>query len=309
MFSVGISIIFFGLSLCFPDTLMRFFTNDSELIRYGAKFLRVISFSYLAMGFSQMYLNVVKSMEKARLSASISSTCLILNIVFAALCIFIFFPGMPEKAVAGVAVVTVCARSIELGCCIVHSKTRSHVRFHLPMRDEMEHNLLKDFLKYTMPVQANYIVWGVALTATSAIIGHVSTDMVAANSVASVVKDLAIVLCGGISSGGSVLIGKYLGTGNTRMAKSAGNRITVYSLIFGTFAGITILLIKLLIFHVLNLNDTAQGYLNGMLYICAYYCIGKSINSTIIGGIFCAGGDPKFVFCVILSLCGASYCH
>lgn len=28
--------------------------------------------------------------------------------------------------------------------------------------------------------------------------------------------------------------------------------------------------------------------------MCAYYVLGKSINSTVIGGIFCAGGDAKF---------------
>ena len=33
-----------------------------------------------------------------------------------------------------------------------------------------------------------------------------------------------------------------------------------------------------------------------MLVICSYYCIGKSVNSTVIGGIFCAGGDSKFGF-------------
>ena len=296
MFSVGISIIFFLFSFCFPDRLMRFFTNDGELIQYGAGFLRATSFSYLAMGFSQMYLNVVKSMENARLSASISSACLVLNIAFASLCIFVLFPGMPEKAVVGVAVSTVCARAIELGCCVIHSVTRGSVKFHLPVCDNMERNLLRDFFKYTMPIQANYIVWGGALTVTSAIIGHVSADMVAANSVASVVKDLAIVLCGGISSGGAVLIGKYLGNGNIKMAKSAGNRIVLYSVIFGALAGITILLIKPLIFNVMNLNATARDYLNGMLYICAYYCIGKALNSTTISGIFCAGGDPKFGF-------------
>jgi Na+-driven multidrug efflux pump len=99
---------------------------------------------------------------------------------------------------------------------------------------------------------------------------------------------------GGISSGGSVLIGKYLGNGNIRAVRSVGYRITLYALIFGVLAGITILLIRPLIFHVVNLNAAAQSYLNGMLYICAYYCIGKSLNSTVIGGIFCAGGDPKF---------------
>lgn len=296
MFSVCISIFFFGLSLCFPDMLMRIFTNDNNLIKYGTKFLIAVSFSYLPMSLSQMYLSVVKSMEKARLSAWISSMCLILNIIFDALCILVLFPGMPEKAVIGVAVSTVCARFVELGCCIVHSVTLREVRFNLPVRDDVKRSLRKDYLKYTMPVQANYIVWGGALTAIAAIIGHVSADMVAANSVASVVKNLAIVLCGGIAGGGSVLVGKYLGSSDREAAKRAGNRIYLYSLIFGALAGITILLIKPLVFNMVDLNDTAQGYLNGMLYICAYYCIGKSMNSTAIGGIFCAGGDTKFGF-------------
>jgi putative MATE family efflux protein len=296
MFSVGISILFFGISLFFPDMLMRIFTNDRELIKYGTKFLRIISFSYIAMSLSQMYLSVIKSMENARLSAWISSICLILNIVFDALCIFVFFPNMPEKAITGVALATVCARFIELGCCIVHSVTRGHVKFHLPLNDDIERHLRRDYLKYTIPIQANYIVWGGALTITSAIIGHVSTDMVAANSVATVIKNLAIVLCGGISNGGAVLVGKYLGNSDEKMAIKASKRINLYSFIFGLLAGVTILLMKPMVFQIVALNDEARYYLNGMLYICAYYCIGKSMNSTIIGGIFCAGGDAKFGF-------------
>ena len=33
-----------------------------------------------------------------------------------------------------------------------------------------------------------------------------------------------------------------------------------------------------------------------MLIITAIRCVGKSLNSTIIGGVFCAGGDVKFAF-------------
>lgn len=296
IFSLGISTFFFILSLCFPDDLMRLFTNDRELINYGTKFLRAVSFSYIAMSLSQMYLTVLKSKENANLSARISSMCLILNIAFDALCVLVFFPTMPEKAVTGVGIATVCARFIELGCCIIHSITRGDVQFHLPVRDDMERHLRKDFLKYTIPVQANYIIWGGALTVTTTIIGHVSPDMVASNSITSVVKDLAIVLCGGISIGGAVLVGKYLGNSDRQMAIKAGKKINLYALIFGVLAGLTILLLKPVVFHFVNLNVTARGYLNGMLYICAYYCIGKSMNSAIIGGIFPAGGDAKFGF-------------
>ncbi|PPQ47128.1 MATE family efflux transporter [Paenibacillus peoriae] len=296
MFSFCVSIMFFFSSFILPETLMRLFTNDTELIQYGSRFLQMNSFSYLVMGISQMYLSVIRSMENAKLSAWISSLCLILNILFNAICIFVLFPSRPELAISAVALATVSARIIELACCIIHSVTKGSIHFRLPVRDGVQRNLLKDFFKYTLPVQGNYIVWGGALTATAAIIGHVNSDMVAANSIASVVKNLAIVLCGGIATGGSVLVGKYLGQGEIEKAKHAGNKMCFYALIFGVIAGCTILFIKPLVYSIVNLNPTAQSYLDGMLYISVYYCIAKSINSTTIAGIFTAGGDSKFGF-------------
>ncbi len=296
IFSVSISFLFFALSFIIPDALMRIFTNDSDLARYGMLFLRTVSFSYLAMGFSQIYLSVAKSMEKATLSASISSISLIITVLLDALVVLILFPGKPEEAITGVAVATVIARFIELGLCYVHSVRGSPIQFQLRGHDFLERNMLSDYLKYTLPIQANYIVWGGALTATAAIVGHVNADMVAANSVASAVRNLTIVLCAGIAGGGAVLIGKYLGNGDKQMAKRAADKINLYTLIFGVIAGGTILLIKPLVMQAVELTPTAASYLDGMLYICAYYSIGRSMNSTIIGGIFPAGGDPKFGF-------------
>ena len=296
MFSVCVSILFCIASICFPDTLMRMFTNDTELISYGEGYQRAVSFSYLAMSLSQMYLCVVKSMGKAHFSAVVTSMCLMLNIALNALSIFVLFPDNPEKAIIGVAAATVSARVIELVCCVIHSLKQGNIRFCLPPRDNVQKLLLGDYFRYTAPIQANYIVWGCAVAATAAIIGHVSSDMVAANSIATVVKNLAVVLCSGIAAGGSILVGKYLGNGDMQTAKRIGNRLYLYALVFGALAGAAILLIKPLVFNVVDLNDAARETLNGMLYICAYYCVGKSLNSMSIGGIFCAGGDSKFGF-------------
>uniref|UniRef100_UPI00080C9A66 hypothetical protein n=1 Tax=Enterocloster clostridioformis TaxID=1531 RepID=UPI00080C9A66 len=44
-------------------------------------------------------------------------------------------------------------------------------------------------------------------------------------------------------------------------------------------------------------------YLKYMLVMCSYYMVGKSVNATTIGGIFCAGGDSKFGFlCDVVTL-------
>lgn len=72
--SVLISALFCALSLAVPELLMRIFTKDAALIALGASYQRVLAVSYLAMGVSQIYLSVVKSMENARLSACITST-------------------------------------------------------------------------------------------------------------------------------------------------------------------------------------------------------------------------------------------
>jgi Na+-driven multidrug efflux pump len=276
--------------------LMRIFTNDLELISYGAEYQRVISFSYLAAGISQMYLAVIKSMEQARFSALASSAGLLLNILLNALSIFVLFPGRIRMAIAGVAVATVISRVAELVICVAHSFGRKGVKLSVPQRDDAQKLLLRDFWRYTAPVQGNYIVWGGAMAAMAAIIGHVSSDMVAAHSVASSIKSLAIVLCHGLAFGGSILVGKYLGMGDAQKAKKAGIRLYLYSLIFGALAGITILLARPIIYSAVELNENAHGILTGMLIIHSYYCIGESANTMAISGIFPAGGDTKFGF-------------
>jgi Na+-driven multidrug efflux pump len=129
--------------------------------------------------------------------------------------------------------------------------------------------------------------------------------LVAANAIAGVVRNLAIVLCAGIGSGGSVLIGKYLGNDDPESAKKAGKKVYLYAFVFGILAGITILLIRPIVFNFISINAEAQAYLNAMLLVCAVYCIGKSVDSTVIGAIFPAGGDAKFgLWCDIIVMWG-----
>lgn len=295
-FASGISLIFFAASFAFPAPLMQLFTSDPELIDYGARFLHAVSFAYLAMGLAQMFFGVMRSMERAGLTALISSSGLLLNILLNALCLFVWFPGDAENAIRAVAFATVFSRFVELAWCIAYSRKHKSLSFRWPVRDAIQRKLLGDYLKYTTPVQGNYLVWGVALTATTAIIGHIDADMVAANSVASVVKNLAVVLCGGIAAGGSVLVGKYLGRNDMQMAKKAGDRMLLYALIFGLFAGLLVLLMQPLTFKIIDLSPDARHNLNGMLFVCAYYCVAKSFNSTTIAGLFVAGGDSRFGF-------------
>jgi Na+-driven multidrug efflux pump len=73
--------------------------------------------------------------------------------------------------------------------------------------------------------------------------------MVAANSIAATVRNMAVVLYGGIAAGGAVLIGKYLSNNEIPLTKRAGNRINRYALLCGALAGAAILVLKPVVFR------------------------------------------------------------
>lgn len=154
--------------------------------------------------------------------------------------------------------------------------------------------LWRIFWKYTIPILGNEIVWGIGFTMGSVIIGHLGSDALAANAIVNVTKNLLICFCMGVGSGGSILVGNELGAGNLERAREYGGLVTRLSIVSGVITGLLILAIRPMILRFANLTLVAKDYLKWMLIICSYYVIGKSVNSTTIGGIFCAGGDSKF---------------
>lgn len=294
------SVAFFLLTLLIPNTLMGLYSSDPVLISYGIRYLRIIGLSYLATGISQMVLASMKSMEQTKTASFISSGGLFCNIALNGVSIFILFPHDPMRALMGVAWATVAARVLETGLCLHWLKKNLPVTlFHA------NKTLQKDFARCTVQVQLNYLIWGGALSAISALIGHVSTDMVSAYTLANSVRNLAIVLCTGASTAGGILLGKALGAGQLALAKAIGDRLTFWSLVLGAVSGILVLLLRGICLDMVSFTPEAEALLQPMLLICALYCIGKSFNSTLVGGIFCAGGDTRFgLICDTIAMWG-----
>ncbi|MDO5517827.1 MAG: MATE family efflux transporter [Clostridium sp.] len=293
--SVASSFLFFLGALVMPDMLMRIFTSDSELIDLGTGYLRVVALSYMLTGISQIYLCIMKNCEQAFKSTLISMASVILNIIFNALLIF-GLCGMPEMGIAGAALATVIARIVEVLFVVIESLRKDHMKLNFSYILRNDKQLKKDYWKYTWPVLGNELVWGCGFTMYSVIMGHLGTDAVAANSIANIVKNLIACFCIGIGSGGGILVGNELGGGRLETAKEYGDKLVIISIICGAVSGIVLLALTPLIAGFSNLSLEAHEYLIGMLVMCTYYMIGKAINSTVIAGIFCAGGDSKFGF-------------
>ena len=293
--SLFIYVLFFISAFFFPQFLMGIFTNDKNLILVGMPYLRVVSFSYLFMSFSQVYLCIMRTVERVNFSTNANAAALILNIILNAVFIFGLF-GAPKLGIVGVALATSIARGVELAICLVDNMFPREIHFRTRTLFEINKVLFSDFLKYSLPAFGNEIVWGVAFSMYSVIMGRLGSDMVAANAVVAVARNLGSVACFGIANAGAIILGKSMGSGNTETVKADASHFLKVTAISGVLGGVVIFLLRPLFLRMADLTPTAQGYLGIMLFINMYYISGQAVNTAWICGIFRSGGDSKWGF-------------
>lgn len=302
-YSLLVGAVFTLGALFFPEHIMRFFTNEPELIRLGGVYLRTVALSYVLAGFSQAYFGIMKVCDCARLSSLIGSLSVVFNIVVNWLLIFGIGP-FPKMGISGAALATVLARSFECVFILVVMFRGKCPPLRVGMLFRLNEAVLyKDYIKYTLPLLLNQLGWGGGVTMYSVIMGRLGSDAVAANSIASIVRSMIASLCWGIAAGVGIIIGGMLGRNEIEEAKKAGGKFVRLSILIGAGSGVVILALTPFILKVITLNEQAQYYLKYMMFMAAYYIIGNALNSTVIGGIFPAGGDTKFgMICDIVTL-------
>ena len=302
-YALLVGLLFTCATLFIPDVIMRIFTSDQVLIDAGAVYLRTVSLSFVLTGFSQVYFCIMKVCGRAGLSSLIGSLSVVINIFLNAVFIFGLF-GLPAMGIAGAALATVFARVFEVVVVLIVLFRGKCVPLRLGYVFGGASKVLhKDYWHYTLPLLFNQLGWGGGITMYSVIMGHLGTDATAANAIANIVRNMIASLCWGIAAGVGIIIGQMLGRGELDDAKKAGGSFVRLSIAIGVFSGLVILALIPLVLPLVSLSAQAKIYLKAMLFMAAYYIIGNSLNSTIIAGIFPAGGDTKFgMVCDLVTL-------
>ncbi len=292
-FSLLIALVFSAFALFAPNIMMRLFTPDAELIRIGAGYLRIMSITYLCWAIVEVYLSILRSIGKVMTSMVLNILAFSLNVLLNAVFIFGLF-GAPKLGATGVAIATAASRIIELLGCFVVSTLHKDLKLNPAYIFVRNKVLLKDFIHLSLPALANDISWSVAFSMYSVILGHLGTDAVAANSLVVVVRNFGTVLCFGTASAGGILLGNVMGENDMERTKIYASKLVKLTVITGAVGGAIILTVTPFVLHFASLTDTAMHYLKYMLLINSYYVMGAAVNTTLIAGVFRAGGDTRF---------------
>lgn len=292
-FSLVISGIVAAIAFTMPQVMMRIFTSDTELIAIGASYLRIMGITYLCWSVTEVYLAILRSVGRVTVSMVLNMLAFGLNIFLNAVFIFGLF-GMPRLGAMGVAIATASSRLIELAGCVIVSFLSRDVKLNPAYMFIRSKVLTGDFMKLSLPALGNDVSWSVAFSMYSVILGHLGSDVVAANSLVTVVRNIGSVFCFAIASAGTILLGNVMGKGDLEQSKVYASRMLKMTVVAGAVGGVIVLAVTPFVMRFAALNANAMHYLKYMLLINTYYIMGSAVNTALIAGVFRAGGDTRF---------------
>ena len=292
--SIAVAVVFTLAALLIPEILMHIYSSDAEVVAEGVRYLRIVGLSYLFIAVTQIYLNIMRSIERVLIATFVYFMSLVVNVIVNALLIFGLM-GFPRLGIVGAAIGTLCARVTETVIVLVYATVKNHeVRIRIRYMIHIDRVLLKDYIVYAMPVVLNELMWGLGSSANTAVIGHLGSAAVAANSVAQVARQLATVVVFGVSNATAIYLGKTIGARQILHAKAYAKRFVWLSVLLGTLGACLILLAAPVAGANLELTGQAKQYMNFMFFVMSYFTIAQAANTTMVVGVFRSGGDTRF---------------
>lgn len=292
--ALGLS-LFFALALfAAPGRMMRIFTPEADVIRLGIPYLRVIAVSYLCFGLTNTLLVLLRSVQNVKLSLYIYLISLAANVFFNYLFIFGKF-GAPALGITGAAIGTVIARGLELINVLLYlAFFEKKICFRPYMFHLHDRALLKDIVKYGLPVAAGELFWGLGLAVHSVILGHMGQAAVAANSICNVLHQFVLSFVQGLGGSSAVIMGGIIGSGDLKKARNASKALVKMFTVCGILTAAFMLLVSGPFLSFYQLEPQTLGMAKKFMFVYAVITMFRAIASPTISGIFWGSGDTHF---------------
>lgn len=289
---VGIAVTL--IVLLFPRQVMLLYTPEGPVVEYGMQYLRIVLYSYIPFAFTSTYLTCVRSVERVAIAVIVYSISFVVNVFFNYVFIFGKF-GAPAMGVAGAAVGTVIARATELAIVLVYAlKKEKRVELRMKYIVKNEKWLFRDFIKFSMPVVVNEMMWAVGSSAQVAILGRMSVSAVATVSIVSTAMQVTTVFVYGAASATLVIVGKYIGARQYTAARKSANLLVIANIVIAAITAAVFLLLRDTFMGFYTITEETRVALIGAMIVAAIIIVFQAVNMSCIVGVFRGGGDTVF---------------
>lgn len=292
---ITLMLLLFLIISFFPAQVVGLFTKDSAIIMEGVKYLKIVRFTYPFFCMTSILLAVLRCTEVVKIALYLSCSTLLINCGIN-YCLIYGHLGMPRMGVQGAAIGTLTARIVEV-LILLYFLRNKEKNLHLKLSDflKIDRDYLKDYFRVSTPIILLQSLWGVNTALQTAILGHLSSAAIAANSMASnlylIVKTIAI----GAASTANVLIGKAIGEGDEKKVYDYARTLQILFLGMGIFCGILLFALTEPVLAMYSFSDESRHLARTFLHILCFIMVGMCYQMPVNSGIIKGGGDTKYI--------------
>ena len=275
--------------------MLGFCTSDVAILSEAGSYLQIIKYTFLLYLVTQVLLSALRSVETVRIAFVISCVSLVVNVSINYILIYGRF-GFPELGIRGAAIGTMLSRCLEFLIVLIYiAKIDKKLKlfsdravFHI------DRLLRSDYVKVAVPVFISGMLWAISVPMQTAILGHLSSDAIAANSVASTFYQYMKVVVLAMSSASSVMMGKAVGRGDLDEVKAAARTLSVLDVGVGIILAAILYFTKDFLLAQYTLSPTASQLAEQLIIIMAVIMVGMAYQMPVGSGIIRGAGDTKF---------------
>ena len=292
--TVSFSLFFFLTGLCCPRLILRLFTKETAVIEEGARYLRIVCFSYPAIGIAGIAATLLRSTECVKVPMYSSFLSTVVNC--AANYVLIFGKlGLPVMGIRGAALATDISAWIGVLFIFWLSHRQNNLLYGHFSELRFDAAYLKVFLKTAVPVSAGLAVWGFGTVAYNVIFGHLGYENYAAITIMTTFQNSISFFISGIGAACCVLVGKSIGAGLIEKGYADARRFAVIMPAGSLICGLLLIPFRTVMVRLFNLSGNMTAYTlhmaSTLLLIVGLEIVIRYVSFIDVTGIFQSGGD------------------
>lgn len=288
--------VFTAICLLIPHRIMALYIEDGETVAQAARYLRIISLTFLPIAGSTMLAALLRCLEKAvyplyaSIAASLCNTGLNYLLIFGKL-------GFPALGAEGAAIATVASQLVNVLIMLAffwqYRGTLSGSSCGQPFPWGQYGRML-------LPLLICEGMWSLGENVYAAIYGHLGTQSSAAMTLINPVQGMMTGALCGIAQAASVLVGKKLGAEEYADAYRSSKKLMVYGFLCSAAISVLIVVFSPVYVKLYRVEPEVRRLTCQILLAYAVVAPFKVQNMILGGGILRSGGKTGYVMYIDL---------
>ena len=295
MTALILSGFFFLVAFLSPETVLRLFNKNPDVVSVGCRYLAIACASYPAIMLTNVLATVLRGTERVKIPMYVSALTTVFNAVADYALIFGKF-GMPQLGVEGAAIATVASAWLGPVLILLLSYFEKNLLIG-PIRDLFAFNRerLKAFYKKALPVIFNEFLWSLGTVTLNMIYSNQGYEYYAGMTIFRTFANLAFAFYAGLGNACVIMVGKSIGQGKIERGVQDATRFTVLLPLAGLIVGGSMIVFRYPLIAIFatggNLSPLTLQTALAVTIFCSAEVMFRNVGYVQIVGVFRSGGD------------------